>query len=73
LLEKQQEQLVVWLFGLPPTVAVSVLAPMHGPCFVLVVLQFAIGSVLSLIFWAIGFVKPPKLDARLVSGSQDLR
>lgn len=33
---------------------------------VCVVLQFAIGSVLSLIFWATGFVKPPKLDARLV-------
>lgn len=28
--------------------------------------QFAIGSVLSLIFWATGFVKPPKLDAKLV-------
>lgn len=33
----------------------------------LLCLQFAIGSVLSLIFWATGFVKPPKLDAKLVS------
>lgn len=30
------------------------------------VLQFAIGSVLSIIFWTTGLVKPPKLDAKLV-------
>jgi hypothetical protein len=35
--------------------------------------QFAIGSVLSLIFWATGFVKPPKLDAKLVGTCSSLR
>jgi hypothetical protein len=33
---------------------------------VLLILQFAIGSVLSIIFWTTGIVKPPQLDAKLV-------
>lgn len=36
-------------------------------------LQFAIGSVLSIIFWTTGFVKPPKLDAKLVRCQQPLQ
>jgi hypothetical protein len=71
LLEKQQEQqMAPGCVDSTVAVAVSVLHLM--PCFVHLVLQFAIGSVLSLIFWATGFVKPPKLDARLVSSSKHL-
>lgn len=50
----------------------GVLAPV-APCRMVPVarslccpVQFAIGSVLSIIFWTTGLVKPPKLDAKLV-------